>query len=82
MFLTNSLSTTSVNIFKSTGTVPNLPTSKSPSFVYKLFKLVEILTNFLMCNLSTLAFKAIESFLAGKLYVSTPAASSNSFLVA
>ena len=40
VFLTNSLSTTSLNLFKSTGTVFNLPTSKSFTFVFQLFKLV------------------------------------------
>ena len=33
VFLTNSLSTTSLNLFKSTGTAFNLPTSKSFTFV-------------------------------------------------
>ena len=39
VFLTTSLSTTSLNFFKSTGTVCNLPSSKSTTFVFKLFKL-------------------------------------------
>ena len=40
--LTTSLSTTSLGFFKSTGTVFNLPKSKSVSFVFKLFKLTII----------------------------------------
>ena len=39
-FLATSLSIISLNFFKSTGTVFNLPTSKSFNFVFKLFKLV------------------------------------------
>ena len=40
VFLTTSLSTTLPNFFKSTGANFNLPTSKSSTFVFKLFKLV------------------------------------------
>ena len=39
-FLTTSLSTTSLKFYKSTGTVFNLPTSRSFIFVFELFKLV------------------------------------------
>ena len=66
LFLTTSLSTTSLNFFKSTGKVFNLPTSKSSTFVFKLFKLVGTLVSLLMSSLSTLAFNAIKSFLAAK----------------
>ena len=59
-----------------------LPTSKSSTFVFKLLKLVRILTSLAMSNLSTSAFKAVKSFLAAKSDVSTPVAWSNSFLVA
>ena len=79
VFLTTSLSTASFNFLKSTGTVFNLPTSKSSTFVFKLFKPVETLVNLLMCSLSTSAFKAIESFLAAKSDISIPVACSNSF---
>ena len=64
-FLT-SLSTTLVIFFKSTGTVFNLPTSKSSTFVYKLFKPVRTLVSLLMSNLPTSAFKAMKYFLAAK----------------
>ena len=40
VILTTSLSTTSLNLFKATGTVFNLPTSKSFTFVFKLFKII------------------------------------------
>ena len=58
----NLLSTTSLNFFKSTGTVFDLPTSKSSTFVFTLFQAVGALTNLLMSSLSTLAFKTIERF--------------------
>ena len=79
VFLTTSLSTASLHIFKSRGTVFNLPTSTSSTFVFKLFKIVEKLTNLLIFSLSTSAFKATKSFLAAKSDVSTPVACSNSF---
>ena len=44
LFLTTSLSTTSLNFFKSTGRVFNLPSSESSTLVFKLFKLVGTLT--------------------------------------
>ena len=69
----------SLNYFKSTRTVFSSPTSESSTFVFKLFKLVGTLTSLLMCSLSTSAFKAMKSFLAAKLDVSMPVASSNSF---
>ena len=65
------LSITLLNYFKSIGTVFDLPKSKSSLFVFKLFKLVGILTNLLMSSLSTSDFKAIKSLLAAKLDVST-----------
>ena len=40
VFLTTSLSTTSLTFFKSTGTVFNLPTSKSSTIVFKLLRLI------------------------------------------
>ena len=58
----------------STGTVFNLPTSKSSTFDFKLFQLVGTSKNLLMSSLSTSAFKAIKSFLAAKSDVSTPVA--------
>ena len=57
----------------STGTVFNLATSKSYTFVFKLFKLVEALINLLMSILSTSAFKAIN-FFSSKSHVSKPVA--------
>ena len=75
MFITTSLSFTSLNFFKSTGT------PKSSTSVFKLFKLVGTLTNLLMSSLSTSAFEVTKSFLAAKSDVSTPAACSNSFVV-
>ena len=44
-FLTTSLLNTSLNCFMYTRKVFNLPTSKSSSFAYKLFKPVGTLTN-------------------------------------
>ena len=64
--VSTSLSTTSLNFLKSTGTFYNLPTYESSTFVFKLFKLVETLTSLLMSSLSASAFKAINSFLAAK----------------
>ena len=81
VFLTTLLSTTSFNFSKLTGPAFNLRTFKSSTFVFKIFYLVETLTNFLMPNLSTSAFKAIRSFIAAKSDASTPVAWSNSFLV-
>ena len=40
VFLTTSLSTTSLTFFKSTGTVFNLPISKSSTIVFKLLRLI------------------------------------------
>ena len=54
--------TTSVNFFKSTGTVFDIQTSKLTNFGFKLFKLVGTLVSLLMSNLSSSAFKAIKSF--------------------
>ena len=57
------LSTTSLIAFKSKGTVFKLPTSKSSTFIFNLFKLVGgTLTNLSMPILSTQAFKAAKSF--------------------
>ena len=64
VFLTASLSMASLNLFKSTGTVFNLQTFKSSTFVFKLFKIAAILGSLLMSNLSTSAYKAIKPFLA------------------
>ena len=64
VFLTTSLSTTSLNFYKSTGAVFNLPASKSSTIAFKLFKLVQTLTGLLMSNLSTSAFKALKWILA------------------
>ena len=60
IFLTTSLATKSLKFF--------IYTSKSSTFVFKLFKLIG---NLLMSNFSTLD-KATKSFLAGKSDVSTP----------
>ena len=79
MFLTTSLSTISLNFFKSTGTVFSLPTSRSSTSVFKLFRLVGTLVSLLMSSLSTSAFKVVKSFLPAKLEVSMPVAFSNSF---
>ena len=68
-FLMTSFYTTSL---MSTGTVFNLPTSKSSTFIFKLFKLVGTLVSLLLSSLSTAAFKVIKSFLAAKSDVSCP----------
>ena len=60
----------------------NLQTSKSSTFVFKLFKLVGALASLLMSGLSTSPFKALKSFLAAKSDVSMPAACSIYFSVA
>ena len=62
VFLITSLFTTPFNLFQSTGTVFNVPTSKSSTFVFKSFKVVGTLTSLLMSNLSTSPFKAIKYF--------------------
>ena len=82
VFLTTSLSTTSLSFLKSTGTVLHLIAPKSSTFVFKLFKLVGTLTNLLTSNLSTLHFKAVNSLLTAKSDASTSVAWSNYFLVA
>ena len=46
-FSTTSLSTTSLNVFKFTGTVFNFPTSKRSTFVFKLFRLIGKLLMFI-----------------------------------
>ena len=73
VFLTTSLSTTSL-VFKSIGTVFNLPTSKSSTFVSELLKLVGTLTSLAISNLSSSAFKPKKSFLPAKSDISTPVA--------
>ena len=79
VFLTTSLSSKTLDFFKSTGIVFNLPTSKSFTFIFKLFTPVGKLASLLMSNLSTTAFKAIKSFLAAKSDVSMPVVCFNSF---
>ena len=79
VFLTTSLPTTALNLFKSIEILFNLRTSKSSTFVFKLFKLVGTLTNLLMSSLSTSAFKATKYFLGVKSDVSTPVTCSSSF---
>ena len=74
VFLTISLSTTSCNFFQVYRTVFNLPKPKSSTFVFRLFKLVAILINLLMINLSTSAFEAKKPLLVAKSDVSTPLA--------
>ena len=69
----------SLIFFNSTGTVFNLRTSKSSTFVFTLFKMAGTLTNLEMFSLSTSAFKVIKSFLAATSHVSTPVAWFNSF---
>ena len=64
VFLATSLSTASLNFFKSSETVFILPASKSSTFAFKLFKLVRTFTSLLMSSLPTLAFKTMKSFLA------------------
>ena len=64
------------------GTVFNLTTSKSSTFIFKFIKSVRTLAGFLMSSLSTSAFKAIKSLLTAKLDVSTPVTSFNCYLVA
>ena len=81
IFLTTLLPTTSLNFFKSTGTAFNLPRSRSSTFVFKLFKLVEKLVSLLMSSLLTSAFKAIRYLLGAKSDVSMSVACSRSFLV-
>ena len=60
-FLTISLFTISLNFFQSTGTVFNLPTSKSSTFVFEFFKQVGTLVSFSMSSLSNSALRAIKS---------------------
>ena len=67
--MSGTLSATSLNFFKSLGTVYNVPTSNLFTSVFKLFKPVGTLTNSLMSSLSNSAFKAIKSLLAAKLDV-------------
>ena len=76
------MSTTPINFLRSTGKYFNLPTPKSSTFAYKLFKLVETLVSLLKPTLSTSTFKAIKSFLAAKSDVSMPFACSKFYLVA
>ena len=57
LFFITSLSTASLNFFKSTGTVFNLPTSKSSTFALILLELVGTLVSLLISSLSTSALK-------------------------
>ena len=82
VFLITSLSTTSLYVFKPTGTVFNLPTSKSPTFVFKLFKLVETSVSWFMSSLLTSAFKVRKNFLTTQSDASMPVSCSSYFLVA
>ena len=75
VILITSLCTTLFNLFKSTGSVFNLPTTKSSTFGFELFKLVGTLTILLMSSFSTPAFEAIKSFLAATSDVSMSVAS-------
>ena len=52
----------SLNFFKSIGTIFHLPTSNPFIFVFELFKLVLTLVSLSMSSLSTSTFKAINSF--------------------
>ena len=63
VFLTTSLSTTSLTFFKFTGITSDLPISKSSTFVFKWLKLVGTLTKLLMSSLLTSAFKKVKNFL-------------------
>ena len=74
LFLTTLLSTTSLNFFEPTGTIFNLPTSKSSTFLFELLKLLGTLVSLLMSILSTLTFKPVKSFLAAKSDVPMPVA--------
>ena len=76
-FLTTSFLTTS--FFMSTETVFNLPTSKSSTFVFELFKAVGTWVSLLISSLSTSAFEAMKSFSAAKSSVSMPVSCSNFF---
>ena len=72
VFLATSLSTTSLVFFNSTGTVFNLPTSKSSTFVSKLFKIVGALKSVLMFSLSLSALQSKKTFFAVRSDVLTP----------
>ena len=52
----------------------NLPTSKSSTFIFKLFKQIRTLVSLLMPSLSASDFKARKSFLVAKSDVSMPVA--------
>ena len=62
VFFATSFFTTTFNFFKSIGTASYSSTSKSSTFVSKLFKIVWTLTNLLTSSLSTSVFKAIKFF--------------------
>ena len=79
VFLTTSLSTPPLHFLRSTGTVFNSRTSKSSTFVFRLFRLVERLVGSSMSSLSTSASKAIKPFLAAKLDALMLVACYNSF---
>ena len=59
-----------------------MPTSKSSTFIFKLFALVGTLTSLLMSSLSTPSFKAMKSFWKDKSDISMPTACFSCFLVA
>ena len=77
MFLITSLSTTSIKL--GTGTVFNLPTYEAFNVVFKLFKVVGTINQFINEKFLNFSFKDNEVFLAAKYNVSRPIVWSNSF---
>ena len=63
IFLTPSFFTTSLSLYKSTGTCTNLSTSNLSALLSKLFKLVGTFFNLSISNFSTSDFKLAKSAL-------------------
>ena len=80
IFLGASLSTNSLDLFKSIETVPNLLTSKVSTLLFKLFKLLDAFTSLFIFNFSTSNFKLAKSIFLAKPAAPKPVASFKSNL--
>ena len=74
VFLTTSLSTTTLNFFKSTGIGFNLPTFTLATLLFKLFEALGTIFNSSISNSSTSDFKLDKSYFLENFDVSRPAA--------
>ena len=81
-FLTTSLFTASLSLYKRTGTGTKLPTSYLSTLLFQLLKVVGPFFNLSISNLSTSDFKLVKSVFLANFDVSTPVALFKSAFVA